>query len=108
MSLWSFQGARGPGPRDAGTRISGTGLSKLSSVRLRGRLATARRLLANNTARPARNREAAACQQHCAAGSQPRGGRLPTTQTNVEVDILLGELRSEERRVGKECRSRWS
>ena len=48
MSLWSFQGARGllRPTRKAGPRA---GLSKLNSVRLRSRLATARRLLANCT-----------------------------------------------------------
>ena len=27
---------------------------------------------------------------------------------NAKLDIVLGNDRSEERRVGKECRSRWS
>ena len=28
--------------------------------------------------------------------------------TGLKGDLLLEEIRSEERRVGKECRSRWS
>ena len=27
---------------------------------------------------------------------------------NMQIELEKGELRSEERRVGKECRSRWS
>ena len=30
------------------------------------------------------------------------------TKSGLEVDFILGQGRSEERRVGKECRSRWS
>ena len=32
----------------------------------------------------------------------------PRVHTLEEMDVTLGRLRSEERRVGKECRSRWS
>src|SRR2546428_9610833 len=32
----------------------------------------------------------------------------PTLKSNENVKALMEELRSEERRVGKECRSRWS
>src|SRR6476620_9943381 len=35
----------------------------------------------------------------------PEGGRLPDAQ--VQPTTELDEVRSEERRVGKECRSRW-
>src|SRR5437588_5795343 len=31
-----------------------------------------------------------------------------TTMLGMTVPLHLGEMRSEERRVGKECRSRWS
>src|SRR2546425_9780620 len=34
--------------------------------------------------------------------------RLPTDRLNLGRQLLQTELRSEERRVGKECRSRWS
>ena len=34
-------------------------------------------------------------------------GEARARQTDVPVDEILG-IRSEERRVGKECRSRWS
>src|SRR2546429_8267448 len=40
---------------------------------------------------------------HGPAGTVLRGGLL-----DVEQDVRRDELRSEERRVGKECRSRWS
>ena len=30
------------------------------------------------------------------------------TKTILEISKLLDDVRSEERRVGKECRSRWS
>ena len=33
-----------------------------------------------------------------------RGPKKP----NINAEALLDEVRSEERRVGKECRSRWS
>src|ERR1051326_636086 len=35
-------------------------------------------------------------------------GMLPTAELVSEVALLVGQKRSEERRVGKECRSRWS
>ena len=40
-------------------------------------------------------------------------GRIETTETRAKevrkfVDQMITVLRSEERRVGKECRSRWS
>src|SRR3989449_8263188 len=38
-----------------------------------------------------------------------RASAPPTTRTNLAITlVLLDEVRSEERRVGKECRSRWS
>ena len=36
------------------------------------------------------------------------GGEAGTTNNRMELTGLLEALRSEERRVGKECRSRWS
>ena len=37
----------------------------------------------------------------------PKGG-IGKTTTSDSIAYMLGEERSEERRVGKECRSRWS
>ena len=36
------------------------------------------------------------------------GSNLSNSSQNVSITITGGEGRSEERRVGKECRSRWS
>src|SRR5256885_7358598 len=43
-------------------------------------------------------------------GAEFRERRLAALEPDhrVDVDAVLGGLRSEERRVGKECRSRWS
>src|SRR5688572_31869738 len=38
----------------------------------------------------------------------PAGGTRLTHNVRIEPRNFLGKLRSEERRVGKECRSRWS
>ena len=40
----------------------------------------------------------------------PAAGRLPRVASwqKVDVEAIVADLRSEERRVGKECRSRWS
>ena len=35
-------------------------------------------------------------------------GKLGRTRTVAVLDLVERDLRSEERRVGKECRSRWS
>src|SRR3712207_9037874 len=35
-------------------------------------------------------------------------GHVPVTAINSAISTLVAVLRSEERRVGKECRSRWS
>src|SRR3989442_9335330 len=37
-----------------------------------------------------------------------RGGRLKATHSALAINIVTPPARSEERRVGKECRSRWS
>src|SRR3989441_4766195 len=43
------------------------------------------------------------------AAARYKGKRLPDIARGLEVDAVVeGGLRSEERRVGKECRSRWS
>ena len=39
--------------------------------------------------------------------AQPRGGSMLNI-AGQDVVLAYGEVRSEERRVGKECRSRWS
>src|SRR5256885_4006818 len=42
-------------------------------------------------------------------GAQHERGRLDAARTGyADVDQRVGPVRSEERRVGKECRSRWS
>ena len=37
-----------------------------------------------------------------------RGGRIDTVGRMRDLPAIDGDVRSEERRVGKECRSRWS
>ena len=63
------------------------------------------------------NREGRGNFRSFSAGSQPKGQVHPYTldllrQLNFDVSALRSkswtEFRSEERRVGKECRSRWS
>ena len=41
------------------------------------------------------------------SGSEPELVKVATTEVATDA-IVEGEVRSEERRVGKECRSRWS
>ena len=47
----------------------------------------------------------ALCEQEMRANAKRSDDELLYPRRNLE---LLGEMRSEERRVGKECRSRWS
>ena len=42
------------------------------------------------------------------AFNRPEKRNAMSPQLHMEMYDLLTELRSEERRVGKECRSRWS
>src|SRR5258707_7281494 len=45
---------------------------------------------------------------HGLSASDARGDDLMAVQINTYGGLKAGVLRSEERRVGKECRSRWS
>ena len=40
--------------------------------------------------------------------SSPESGTVPFDVIDKDLDLVAGYHRSEERRVGKECRSRWS
>src|SRR3712207_9081431 len=84
----------------------GEGLEDLTAVGQAGELVGARLLLAvGQCSDLAEGQRGAGEGGHHGAEGQPAGQRVAVLQVTLQQQ---DERRSEERRVGKECRSRWS
>ena len=100
---------------EAGKRLAGTYSGRIGGVEVRGKASG--RVVSPPTAR---FRMAAWCEGAIVlpdGKTTSSGGRVGLSmgiadETNRELDVVIGttdgRARSEERRVGKECRSRWS